>query len=138
MSGRHHSPVAPTDKELRFEVTLARDGALTADTGVPVEDATAEHLLIGALLRCSAQSLRYSAKKRGVATVGVSGSAKALVRRRDEDGRYAVVRSEVALDVELDPKPGRAELAEIFSWAERGCFVGSSLAAKPTYRWTAG
>jgi uncharacterized OsmC-like protein len=127
--------VALTEKELRYEVLLDRDGGLRTDRGARLEEASAEHLLLGALLRCTAQSLRYSAKKRGTETVEVSGAAKALVRRRDEDGRYAVVRSEVALDVRLDPKPGRTELAEIFSWAERGCFVGSSLAAKPIYRW---
>ena len=127
--------MALTEKELRYEVSLDRDGALTTDTKAPNEEGSAEHLLLGALLRCSAQSLRYSARKRQVESVEVTGSAKAYVRRRDEDGRYAVVRAEVALDVSLDPRPGRAEAAEIFSWAERGCFIGSSLTAKPTYRW---
>lgn len=127
--------MALTEKELRYEVVLDRGGGLRTDDGAHLEDASAEHLLLGALLRCTAQSLRYSAKKRGITTVEVSGAAKALVRRRDEDGRYAVVRSEVALDVALDPRPGRNEVAEIFAWAERGCFVGSSLAAKPAYRW---
>ena len=127
--------MALTEKELQYEVVLDRGGGLRTDDGAHLEDASAEHLLLGALLRCTAQSLRYSAKKRGVETVDVGGTAKALVRRRDEDGRYAIVRSEVTLDVALEPKPGRAELSEIFSWAERGCFVGSSLAAKPIYRW---
>jgi organic hydroperoxide reductase OsmC/OhrA len=127
--------VALTEKELRYTVMLDGDGALRTDTGATLEEASAEHLLLGALLRCSAQSLRYSARRRGVATVEVSGSAKGVVQRREEDGRYAVVRSDVTLDVELDPKPSRAEASEILGWAERGCFVGSSLAAKPTYHW---
>ena len=70
-----------------------------------------------------------------VTRIGVGGSAKGLVRRRDEDGRYAVVRTDVALDVELEPKPLRTDLAAILEWAERGCFIGSSLTAKPTYHW---
>ena len=127
-----------TEKELRYTVFLGSDGTLRTDADAGIDEAegwSAEHLLLAALLRCSAQSLRYSARKRSVTAVDVNGSAKGLVRRRDEDGRYAVVRSDVTLDVELEPKPSRGDLAEILSWAERGCFIGSSLTAKPIYHW---
>ena len=130
--------MAPTEKELRYTVVLDSDGGLRTDTDKGIDEIgrwSAEHLLLAALLRCTAESLRYSARKRGVTRIGVGGSAKGLVRRRDEDGRYAVVRTDVALDVELEPKPLRTDLAAILEWAERGCFIGSSLTAKPTYHW---
>jgi organic hydroperoxide reductase OsmC/OhrA len=86
-------------------------------------------------VRCSLESLRYSAGRAGTAVTAAAGSARALVTRRESDGRYAVVRADVTLDVALEPKPARAELAELLAKAERGCFIGASLTAKPTYRW---
>ncbi len=86
-------------------------------------------------MRCSIASLEYSAGRAGVEVTSASGSAKCVVTRRESDGRYAVVRTDVTVDVALDPKPGRAALAELFAKAERGCFIGASLSAKPTYRW---
>ena len=53
---------------------------------------------------------------------------------RDTDGRYAFVRIKVELDVTLDPTP--SSVRELVSKAERDCFVGASLTAKPRYRWT--
>jgi hypothetical protein len=39
--------------------------------------------------------------------------------------------------VELDPEPDPPALTELLALAERDCFIGSSLTAKPSYRWTA-
>jgi hypothetical protein len=47
-----------------------------------------------------------------------------------------VVEIDVNLDVRLSPQPGETELAELLAKAERDCFIGASLTAKPTYRWT--
>jgi hypothetical protein len=58
------------------------------------------------------------------------------VTRRDADERYAVVESEADLSVELEPEPESSALAELLATAERDCFIGSSLTAKPSYRWT--
>jgi organic hydroperoxide reductase OsmC/OhrA len=69
--------------------------------------------------------------------VQVSGSADAdgVVTRRDSDGRYAFVETRVALDIELQPPLESEELAELLDSAERGCFIGASLTAKPAYEW---
>jgi hypothetical protein len=48
------------------------------------------------------------------------------------------VEIEVDLEVRLSPQPGGSELAELLAKAERDCFIGASLTAKPTYRWTTG
>jgi hypothetical protein len=40
---------------------------------------------------------------------------------------------ELALKLELEPEADT--LAELLTLAERDCFVGSSLTAKPRYRW---
>jgi hypothetical protein len=127
--------VPVTEKELRYTVLLSSDGGMRTDGGADVDQWSAEHFLLAALLRCTAESLRYSAWKRNVGAVDLSGSAKGLIRRREEDGRFAVVRTDVTLDVSFDPKPARSDLADILEWAERGCFIGSSLTAKPLYHW---
>jgi len=41
----------------------------------------------------------------------------------------------VELEVELDPAPSGEALGELIARCERDCFVGSSLTAKPAYRW---
>ena len=53
---------------------------------------------------------------------------------RDTDSRYAFVRIKVELDITLDPVP--SSIRELVAKAERDCFVGASLTAKPHYRWT--
>jgi hypothetical protein len=57
------------------------------------------------------------------------------VTQRETDDRYALVETEAELAVELVPEPEPASLSELLSLAERDCFIGSSLTAKPTYRW---
>jgi hypothetical protein len=57
------------------------------------------------------------------------------VTKRDSDGRYAFVELDVQLDVELDPAPDGEAVRELIAKAERDCFVGASLTAKPRYAW---
>ncbi|HEX4324975.1 MAG TPA: OsmC family protein [Gaiellaceae bacterium] len=125
-------------KELRYAVDLSASGELTEEHGVPLDmpaEWSPEHLLLTALLRCSLKSLRYHAKPRGVDVRSASGSGRTLVTKRETDGRYALVETQVELAVELAPEPDAEELGELLALAERDCFVGSSLTAKPSYRW---
>jgi uncharacterized OsmC-like protein len=131
--------VAVRAKELRYAVDLAATGALTEEHGVALEAAaewSPEHLLLAALIRCSVKSLRYHARRLGVDVRSASGSGGTLVTRREGDERYALVETRVELAVGLDPEPEPEGLAELLTLAERDCFVGSSLTAKPSYGWT--
>jgi hypothetical protein len=58
------------------------------------------------------------------------------VTRRETDDRYALVETALELTVELAPEPEPDALTELLALAERDCFVGSSLTAAPSYRWT--
>jgi organic hydroperoxide reductase OsmC/OhrA len=125
-------------KELRYAVELTGGGEFAEEHGVQLEapaEWSPEHLLLAALVRCSLKSLRYHAQRKRIEVRSQSGSARTLVTRRETDGRYALVETEVELAVELEPEPEPAALAELLSLAERDCFVGSSLTAKPSYRW---
>lgn len=126
-------------KELRYAVDLSASGELTDENGVvldaPVEWSP-EHLMLAALVGCSLKSLRHHAKRAGVDVLSSSGSARTLVTRRETDGRYALVETAVELTVELAPEPAPEALTELLALAERDCFVGSSLTAKPSYGWT--
>ena len=125
-------------KELRYAVDLSASGELTEEHGValdPPPEWSPEHLLLAALVRCSLKSLRYHADIRTVAIRSSSGTGRTLVTKRETDDRYALVETEVQLAVELDPEPEPAALAELLALAERDCFVGSSLTAKPSYGW---
>jgi hypothetical protein len=57
------------------------------------------------------------------------------VTRRESDGRFAFVDVRFDADVSFDPKPDDAAVAELLAKAERDCFVGASLTARPTYTW---
>jgi hypothetical protein len=57
------------------------------------------------------------------------------VTKREPRDRYALVETDVELDVELAPEPPPDALDELLALAERDCFIGSSLTAKPSYRW---
>ena len=130
--------VAVKAKELRYSVSLTPDGELTDENGVRLDlpaGWSPEHLLLAALARCSLKSLRFHAERRGVEVGSASGSAQTLVTKRESDDRYALVDTEVELAVEIDPAPEPEALAELLALAERDCFVGSSLTAKPSYRW---
>jgi uncharacterized OsmC-like protein len=132
--------VAVKAKELRYAVELTASGELADENGVVLDLPAAwspEHLLLAALVRCSLKSLRYHAGFRRVDVRSASGKGRTLVTRRETDDRYALVETEVELAVELEPEPGPDALAELLGLAERDCFIGSSLTAKPRYRWLA-
>jgi uncharacterized OsmC-like protein len=96
------------------------------------DDWKPEHLVLAGLVRCTLESLRFHASSAGIDFVATA-SASGTVTRRDEDERYAFVEISVELELELEPQPG--DVAELLAKAERDCFVGASLTAKPTYRW---
>jgi uncharacterized OsmC-like protein len=128
--------MAVTAKELRYAVELSATGDLTEEHGVALDVPAGwspEHLLLAALVRCSLKSLRYHAERANVDLRSASGSGRTLVTKREVDDRYALVETDVELVVELEPEPD--PLDELLALAERDCFVGSSLTAKPTYRW---
>ena len=125
-------------KELRYSVDLSASGALTEEHGIALDQPpqwSPEHLLLAALVRCSLKSLRYHAEIKGVAVGSTSGSSRTLVTKRMADDRFALVETELELAVALEPEPAPEALAELLALAERDCFVGSSLTAKPSYRW---
>jgi organic hydroperoxide reductase OsmC/OhrA len=133
------SGMAAKAKELRYAVELGAGDTLREEAGVPLTVPagwTPEHLLLGALVRCSLKSLRHHATRSGLQVATSECSARALVTRRESDGRYALVEAELELSVELDPRLHSEPLAELLAKAERDCFVGASLQAKPSYRWT--
>jgi organic hydroperoxide reductase OsmC/OhrA len=125
-------------KELRYAVDLTTGGELTEENGVVLDvpsEWSPEHLLLAGLVRCSLKSLHFHAQRKGVAVGSTSGSSRTLVTKRESDDRYALVDTDVELTVELEPQPEPEQLAELLALAERDCFVGSSLTAKPSYRW---
>jgi organic hydroperoxide reductase OsmC/OhrA len=127
-------------KEFRYAVDLLEGGAVRTEDGIPLGEGpewTPEHLVLAGLVRCSLESLRFHARRGGIEVAGATGSARAMVTKRESDERYAMVEAEVALDVRLRPSPGEDELVELLAKAERDCFVGASLTVKPVYRWTA-
>ena len=124
-------------RSFSYAVSVGRDGAATSERGgspIPAEEAwTPEHLLLAGLARCTLTSLRFHAHRDGIEVAG-GADASGEVAVRDTDGRYAFVRIKVDVDVTLEPKP--PSFRELLAKAERDCFVGASLTAKPRYRWT--
>jgi len=126
-------------KELRFAVELTADGELREEHGLALgtpPEWSAEHLLLAALVRCSLTSLGYHARLKGLEVGPGTGRARALIAKREADDRYAVVDVDVELEVEIEPEPEPGALAGLLALAERDCFIGSSLTAEPSYRWT--
>ncbi len=125
-----------TTRAKRFEYLVkVDDEQITADGGSPLhpdEAWTPEHLLLAGLARCTMASLASSAKRAGAAVTG-SAVATGAVTRREEDGRFALVEANVQVTVALDPPP--EDISQVLYYAERGCFVGASLTATPTYEW---
>jgi organic hydroperoxide reductase OsmC/OhrA len=97
-------------------------------------DWTPEHLVLAGLARCTLTSLDFHAKRRSISVSG-SADASGVVTKRDDDGRYAFVEIACALDVQLEPAPPRDQIVELVELAERDCFIGASLTAKPHYEW---
>jgi organic hydroperoxide reductase OsmC/OhrA len=121
-------------KEFEYRSSLEEDGSVRAEETDPVALAEAwvpEHLVLIAVAQCVLKSLRFYAREH---SVSASAVAKGLVTRRD-DGLYALVEVVVTLEVRIEPEPAPDRLADLLARAERGCFVGNSLAAKPAYRW---
>jgi organic hydroperoxide reductase OsmC/OhrA len=119
-------------------VTAKRfEHAVTERWGEPPhaeEDWTPEHLVLAGLARCTLTALDFHAQRAGIAVSG-SASAKGVVTKREEDGRYAFVDIDCALDVQLDPAPDADRILELVELAERDCFIGASLTVQPHYVW---
>ena len=129
--------MAVTAKRLEFEASVDTDGGLCAEGRESLDPGaswTSEHLVLAALCRCSLTSLRHHAK-RAELEVSASASAHGLVTKRESDGRYAFVEIECAVDVDAPGLTGDADAAELVAKAERDCFIGASLTAKPHYQW---
>ena len=124
----------PRARVFEFEASVDRDGRAEAlgESVLPPESWAPEHLVLAGLVRCSLTSLRYHAQRAGIEVVG-SGEASGTVTRREEDGRFAFVAITCRFDVELTPAPD--DLQALLEKAERDCFVGASLTAKPGYTW---
>jgi uncharacterized OsmC-like protein len=120
-----------------FEFEVAYDGtsiATAKEATIDVPEAwSPEHLVLAGLLDCSLTSLRYHAGREGVEVAAAGGQASGTVTRREDDGRFAFVDIEARLDVSFDPAPQDREA--LLRNAERDCFVGASLTARPRYVW---
>lgn len=125
-------------KQLIFEADATWEGLVSWDDDVPVVQTgpglTPEHLMMGAVARCTLASLRHSAGRAGVEADGTA-HAHGVVSARPEDGIFAFVEVTVDLDVTMSPDPGPDGVRDLIARAERGCFAGQSLRAKPVYRW---
>ena len=129
--------MATSAKTFSYAVSVDRDGtARSGEGGSPLaeEDAwSPEHLVLAGLARCILTSLDYHARRNEIKVNG-STEARGEVAQRDTDGRHAFVHIKVDVDVTLNPKPQSPR--ELVAKAERDCFVGASLTAKPRYHWT--
>ena len=124
-------------RRFEYAASLDGEGRLLAGGESPLEPGegwSAEHLVLAGLMRCTLTSLAFHAERRSVSVRG-RADAQAVVTKREEDGRYALVEIECGLDVELEPLPEDDALAELLALAERDCFVGASLTAPPRYEW---
>jgi organic hydroperoxide reductase OsmC/OhrA len=125
----------PKARVFEFEASLDPHGGVTAkdESATPPAGWAPEHLVLAALVDCSLTSLRHHARRAGVEEVAASGEASGTVTRRESDGRFAFVDIECRLEVRLTPPPG--DLPALLEKAERDCFIGASLTAKPRYVW---
>jgi organic hydroperoxide reductase OsmC/OhrA len=121
-------------KHFEYWITLD-DSGLSAD-GKPMalESASAEHLLLAALARCSISSLEYFARQKNL-EAHASAYASGTVTRREEDDRYGFATIECKMEVELHGEIDDAALRPLLESAEWGCFVGASLHPTPRYKW---
>ena len=127
-------------KSFDYAVSLDETWDAWSDRGGGVLDGadeaswTPEHLVLAGLARCTLTSLRYHCVRAGV-TLTSRARTHGTVTRRESDGRFAFVDVRFDADVSFDPKPDDAAVAELLAKAERDCFVGASLTARPTYTW---
>jgi organic hydroperoxide reductase OsmC/OhrA len=128
--------VATGAKTFSYAVSVDREGIARSGEGgsaLPDEEAwSPEHLVLAGLARCILTSLEYHARRDDIAVNGTA-DARGEVTQRDTDGRYAFVHVKVDADVTLEPKPQSAR--ELVAKAERDCFIGASLTARPRYHW---
>ena len=90
-------------REFTYDVLLEDGGVLLADGAGAIDAPEAwkpDHFLVAALLKCTLQSLRYHADRAGLEASG-RGEGRALVTKRAEDERYAVVEIVVSYDIAL-------------------------------------
>jgi hypothetical protein len=95
-------------KEFTYDVLLEDGGVMLADGTGAIDAPEAwkpDHFLVAALLRCTLQSLRYHADRAGLEASG-RGEGRALVTKRAEDERYALVEIVVSYDIALESDPG--------------------------------
>lgn len=126
---------AKPSRTFHYSVAQDRAARISADGGPELElgaEWKPEHLVLAGLVRCTLESLRFHASRAGIDFVA-NAAASATVTRRDDDERYAFV--EISLDIELDLEPPPDDVPELLAKAERDCFVGASLTAKPKYSW---
>ncbi len=125
-------------RRLEFEVVVATDRSATSGLGGPpisaADEWQAEHLVLAGLVRCTLASLDYNVRKHDL-RVTASGTAHGIVTKREEDGLYAFVEIDTELVVDFEPPVENGFARELIASAERGCFVGNSLTARPRYRW---
>jgi organic hydroperoxide reductase OsmC/OhrA len=127
--------MAPDAKAFEYAVDVDRAGRMTIPGGAQIEPGegwTPDHLMLAALLRCSIESFTFHARRAGH-EVAASGEVQGTVRRREEDGRYALAEVAVRIDVQLAPRAGDPTV--LIEKAERDCFVGASLRVTPEYEW---
>jgi len=125
----------PRARVFEYSASLRSDGRIEAlgETAVAPSSWAPEHLVLAGLVDCSLTSLRYHAKRAGVEVTTGSGEASGSVTMRESDGRFAFVDIRCTLDVAFSPAPD--DLDGLLAKAERDCFVGASLTAKPVYTW---
>jgi organic hydroperoxide reductase OsmC/OhrA len=116
-------------RRFEYTVTVPGDGPVQCE-----DDWTPEDLVLAGLGRCTLKSLAFHAKRAGVRPRGTA-AVQGAVEKRPEDGRFGFVEVECALDVELEPGLEGEQLHGLLDLAERDCFVGASLTAKPRYEW---
>ena len=63
------------------------------------------------------------------------GRAHGTVARREEDGRFALVSVDDHIRCLVRATARARRLARSVAKAERDCFIGASLTAKPAYVW---
>ena len=121
-------------KHFEYWITLDEDGLKADGQPMHLADASAEHLLLAALARCSLSSLAYFARQQGLEAHG-SAFASGTVTRRDDEDRYGFTDIECRLEVDLDGEVPDAQLRSLLESAEWGCYVGASLKPEPRYKW---
>lgn len=125
-------------KVFAYAVSVDGNGRISAEDEANFVDVgdewTADHLLLAAVVRCSIVSLSFHARRADFGLTA-SGTAHGTVTKPPGEERFRFVEVVVAIEAELDPRPEPEALALLLERAERDCFVGASLVAKPAYSW---